>query len=283
MSNLFLGWPNRIDEAALSGGAWLSGLPLANLKERALSKVCRSVNASTGSTVIDLDLGQARSLRALALQNHNLSQAGSWRVKLGSSAGASDIYSGSYQSAWSLSFDSGQLEWGGNNWWDGMVDDDYIRHPYIAPMLLPTWYSARYVRIEISDAANPDGYIQMGRIFVGSGFVPALGAMYGLSEGWEDLSRLDYTLSGALVADIGRRRRWAKFELGYIRQADEAPIVHEMLRRLGTAGEVLYLPNTSNWQGCQRYGFVGRLREMSAIEYPYVNARSIGLVIEELI
>ena len=73
MSNLFLGWPNRIDEAALSGGAWLSGLPLANLKERALSKVCRSVNASTGSTVIDLDLGRARSLRALALQNHNLS------------------------------------------------------------------------------------------------------------------------------------------------------------------------------------------------------------------
>lgn len=233
--------------------------------------------------MIDLDLGQARSLRALALQNHNLSQAGSWRVKLGSSAGASDIYSGSYQSAWSLSFDSGQLEWGGNNWWDGMVDDDYIRHPYIAPMLLPTWYSARYVRIEISDAANPDGYIQMGRIFVGSGFVPALGARYGLSEGWEDLSRLDYTLSGALVADIGRRRRWAKFELGYIRQADEAPTVHEMLRRLGTAGEVLYLPNTSNWQDCQRYGFVGRLREMSAIEYPYVNARSIGLVIEELI
>ncbi len=283
MSNLFLGWPNRIDEAALSGGAWLSGLPLANLKERALSKVCRSVNASTGSTVIDLDLGQARSLRALALQNHNLSQAGSWRVKLGSSAGASDIYSGSYQSAWSLSFDSGQLEWGCNNWWDGMVDDDYIRHPYIAPMLLPTWYSARYVRIEISDAANPDGYIQMGRIFVGSGFVPALGARYGLSEGWDDVSRLDYTLSGALVADIGRRRRWAKFELGYIRQADEAPIVHEMLRRLGTAGEVLYLPNTSNWQDCQRYGFVGRLREMSAIEYPYVNARSIGLVIEELI
>lgn len=283
MSNLFLGWPNRIDEAALSGGAWLSGLPLANLKERALSKVCRSVNASTGSTVIDLDLGQARSLRALALQNHNLSQAGSWRVKLGSSAGASDIYSGSYQSAWSLSFDSGQLEWGGNNWWDGMVDDDYIRHPYIAPMLLPTWYSARYVRIEISDAANPDGYIQMGRIFVGSGFVPALGARYGLSEGWDDVSRLDYTLSGALVADIGRRRRWAKFELGYIRQAAEAPIVHEMLRRLGTAGEVLYLPNTSNWQDCQRYGFVGRLREMSAIEYPYVNARSIGLVIEELI
>lgn len=283
MSNLFLGWPNRIDEAALSGGAWLAGLPLANLKERALSKVCRSVNASTGSTVIDLDLGQARSLRALALQNHNLSQAGSWRVKLGSSAGASDIYSGSYQSAWSLSFDSGQLEWGSNNWWDGMVDDDYIRHPYIAPMLLPTWYSARYVRIEISDAANPDGYIQMGRIFVGSGFVPALGARYGLSEGWDDVSRLDYTLSGALVADIGRRRRWAKFELGYIRQADEAPIVHEMLRRLGTAGEVLYLPNTSNWQDCQRYGFVGRLREMSAIEYPYVNARSIGLVIEELI
>lgn len=283
MSNLFLGWPNRIDEATISGGSWLSGLPLANIKDRALSKVCRSTNATTGSTVIDIDLGQARSLRALALQNHNLSQSGSWRVKLGTSAGASDVYSGSYQAAWFLSFDSSQLEWGGNNWWDGTVDDDYIRHPYIAPMLLPTWYSARHVRIEIDDTTNPDGYIQIGRVFVGGGFTPTLGAAYGLSEGWDDLSRLDYTLSGALVADIGRRRRWAKFELGHIGQSDEAPTVHEMLRRLGTAGEVLYLPNTSNWQDCQRYGFVGRLRELSPIEYPYYKARSIGLAIEELI
>jgi hypothetical protein len=45
----------------------------------------------------------------------------------------------------------------------------------------------------------------------------------------------------------------------------------------------MYLPNTSNWQDCQRYGFVGRLREMSPIEYPYYKARSIGLAIEELI
>ena len=36
---------------------------LANIKDRALSKVCRSTNATTGSTVIDIDLGQARSLR----------------------------------------------------------------------------------------------------------------------------------------------------------------------------------------------------------------------------
>ena len=79
------------------------------------------------------------------------------------------------------------------------------------------------------------------------------------------------------MADIGRRRRWAKFELGHIGQSDEAPTVHEMLRRLGTAGEVLYLPNTSNWQDCQRYGFVGRLRELSPIEYPITRPAPLGL------
>ena len=53
------------------------------------------------------------------------------------------------------------------------MDDDHIRHPYIAPMLLPTWYSARYVRwIEIDDTTNPDGYIQIGRV-LSAGFTPA--------------------------------------------------------------------------------------------------------------
>lgn len=267
----------------MSGGSWLAGLPLTNLQDRALSRVCRSTDATTASTVIDIDLGQARSLRALALQNHNLSQSGSWRVKLGTTAGAGDIYTGSYQAAWFLSFDSSQLEWGSNNWWNGTVDDEYISHPYVAPMLLPAWYSTRYVRIEIKDTTNPYGYVQLGRVFVGGGFVPTLGASYGLADGWDDLSRLDYTLSGALVADVGRRRRWVKFALDFLSHANEAPIVHEMLRRLGSVGEVLYLPDISNWQDCQRYGFVGRLRELSPIEYPYHRIRSTGISIEELI
>lgn len=283
MSQLFIGWPNRIDDATLSGGSWLSGLPLANLKDRALSHVARSTNAATASTVIDLDLGQPRSLRAFSLINHNLSQAGSWRIKLGSAAGGSDIYNGAYQAAWFLSFDANMLEWESNNWWSGIVDDEYTRHPYIAPIILPTWYSARYLRIEINDTANPDGYIQIGRVFTGGGISPTYGAAYGLQEGWDDLSVLDSTLSGSLVTDVRRRRRYAKFSLETIDNDSEAPLVHEMLRRVGSSGEVLYLPNTANYQDCQRYGFVGRLRELSPIEYPYYRTRSIGLSIEELI
>lgn len=283
MSQLFIGWPNRIDDATLSGGSWLSGLPLTNLKDRAMSHVARSTNATTGSTIIDIDLGQDRSLRAVALINHNLSQSGSWRIKLGTTAGASDIYSGAYQAAWFLSFDSSMLEWESNNWWPGIVDDEYIRHPYIAPIILPTWYSARYIRIEINDTANPDGYIQIGRLFIGSGISPTYGPAYGLQDGWDDLSQFDSTLSGSLIADLRRRRRWVNFSFECIDNTSEAPIFHEMLRRLGSFGEVLYLPNLANYQDCQRYGFVGRLRELSPIEYPYYRTRSIGLSVEELI
>ena len=101
MSNLFWDGPTESTRQRFRAARGLSGLPRRTSKTAHCGKVCRSTNATTGSTVIDIDLGQARSLRALALQkNHNLSQSGSWRVKFGTSAGASDVYSGSYQAAW---------------------------------------------------------------------------------------------------------------------------------------------------------------------------------------
>jgi hypothetical protein len=45
MSNLLLGYSNRVDAATLSGGSWLTAsLPLDNLKDRRQAKVARSAN-----------------------------------------------------------------------------------------------------------------------------------------------------------------------------------------------------------------------------------------------
>ncbi len=54
----------------------------------------------------------------------------------------------------------------------------------------------------------------------------------------------------------------------------EAAYIHEMQRLLGTVNEVLYLPYPEDLGESQRYGFIGRLSELSAIEYPYFNSRS---------
>ena len=88
MANIFLAWQNRTDEGTLSGGSWLSSLPLTNLQNRQVQKVARSANAAAASTRFGIDLGQARAIGAVALVVHNISVSGYVRVSASDSPAA---------------------------------------------------------------------------------------------------------------------------------------------------------------------------------------------------
>jgi len=61
----------------------------------------------------------------------------------------------------------------------------------------------------------------------------------------------------------------------------EFQAVFEMQRRQGISGEVLFLPEPASVAECQRRGFIGRMTELSAIEYPYYRHRGAGFAIKE--
>ena len=48
----------------------------------------------------------------------------------------------------------------------------------------------------------------------------------------------------------------------------------------GTCKEVLYAPKATDLAYSQRYGFVGMMSELSAIDYPYFNIRATGVQID---
>lgn len=270
---------NRIDEATITGGSWPT-LTLANLQDRRLSRVARSADALTTSTIIDIDLSTVRALRAVALINHNLSQDANWRVTIGSSSGGSDVYDTGWQGAWAMTFDSEMIEWAADNWWGGIADSDYLRHPWIicAPMI--AYYSGQYVRIEIDDTTNADGYVQIGRVFVGGGFVSRYNAQVNIAEGWNDRTTITTGPSGVEFIDEQRRSRYARFSLPRL-ELEDFKRVFELQRRLGIGAEVLFLPNTYSLQEAQRRGFLGRLRELNALESVTTNVRSVSFHIGE--
>lgn len=282
MGNLVIGWPNRVDDATLSGGAWSGALPLSNVQNRNLWKVARSTDASTSSTKFSLDLSSSYSLRAFAFVNHNFSQAATWRITVGTTAGGSDLYDSGWQAVWHLAFDADKMQWGDVSLWEGVVDAGYTNHPYLAAHTMPFWLNARYVTIEVNDTTNSEGYVEFGRVFVGGGFEPVYNAQYGLQDGWDDLSTVEYSESGAMLHTPRRRRRWVKFSLGILSHT-EAAVIHELIRRQGTTGEVLYIPDNTNQESLQRYGMLGRLRELSPLEYPFYATRGTGFTIEELL
>ena len=283
MANLFLGWPNRIDAGTLSGGSWDSTLALTNLQDRSLAVVARSADAANASTKFNLDLGAAHSLRAFGIFNHNLSQSAQVRISLGTTSGGTDVYAGSWVDAFEITFGSGSDEWSSYNWWSPMSDDEYVRNPFAVIVVLAAFYSARYVTIEFDDTGNSDGWVQLGRVFVGGGLYPAYNATYGLEDGWVDGSQLVEMESGREVAQVRRRRRTVRFALEVLSQASEFGVAHEMQRRLGTTGEILYVPNAADAVLTQRTGFLGRMRSINPIAYPSFRRRSMPVELIEIL
>ncbi len=280
MSKTLIGWRNRMaSPATLSGGSWVATLPLTNLLTTERAEVARSTNALTTSTKFTVDFGQVRTIRTLALLNHNLSQDGTWRVLLGTTSGAGDIYTSAWQAAWFLPFGTGADEWESNAWW-GAPNDEYTGHPFMAPLLLSQSYAVRYLTIEIDDTTNAAGYVQVGRVFAGEAFDPAYGPAYGLKQGWKDLSKAEVADSGAPYFQALRGLRTVSFDLPYF-GLEDAAILYEFQRRSGTTQEVMYLPDKYDYQECQRYGFVGRMPELQPQSYNHYRAKALSITLEE--
>lgn len=82
MSNIFLAWQNRTDEGALSGGSWVSTLPLTNLQTRQLNKVARTTDATRASTRFQIDLGAGnKPIGVVGLVTHNMSVTSKVRIQ----------------------------------------------------------------------------------------------------------------------------------------------------------------------------------------------------------
>jgi hypothetical protein len=261
-ASILLGYGNRIGSATITGGSWLAGAPASNVGTWPLAETARSNSALTTSTKLRINHGAAVAARVLVLARHNLSAAATVRWMRGTTAGGSDVADSGAINAWSFSPRA----------YDGAV--------YDVQLIQATQTSAQYDEIEIADTGNAAGYVELGRVFIGPAFAPAIGPSYGLRDGHSDLSTVGRAHSGAQWVAPSRRLRTAAFTLPYLSLAEGGDL-HQMEQIEGLTGEVAYLPHVSKPAMRQQYGFVGLSRELSGIEYPYFRAQAKALSIEQ--
>lgn len=286
MSNILLAWQNRCDSGTLSGGSWQSTLPLVNLQNRQVQKVARSVNAAQANTTFTIDLGQARSIGVLALVVHNISAVGKARITASDTPGFTVTY---YNSGWVNVWPSGQipqslLEWEDDNFWLGTLSQN-ARTGYQSPYIhiLPTPQSMRYWKVEIDDTANADTYIQIGRLFLASTWVPTVNYAYGAGIGYTDPSPIDVSLSGAEFFDVRSKYRTFNFELQYILGTEAYQYALELQRLAGSTGEVLLVPDPADTTLMPTRAFVGRLIQLAPITQPQPTSFNASFAIKELL
>ena len=130
-------YTNYADSAVVSASSEATALPAANVQSMWRSKPWRSTGCA--SEWIKFDLGAAKNILAVILTGHNLTSAATVHVQ----ANASDV------------------------WTSPSVD---VVIPWSARDLVYLWtanQSYQWWRITFADAANPDGFISLGRAYVG--------------------------------------------------------------------------------------------------------------------
>lgn len=100
-------------------------------------------------------------------------------------------------------------------------------------------YYARYLRIEVLDAGNPDMAFRAGRLMVGSGWQPQKNAKYGMVPfGFEDLSRRTYSADGSLDVGENPKRNHMEFTISFEDEHDLYQNAYELDWRRGSSRDV---------------------------------------------
>ncbi len=282
MSTLQLGWKFYSDSGTLSGGSWLTALPLANLQDPLRSLVARSANALAASTVIDLDLGQTRSIRFLAFLKHNMSQTATYEVTAGSTPGGSESHASGTQDVWAAT-PTLDMSWEDPNWWWGTKSAEEVEgYPIDLIYDFGSVIRARYLRLRITDTSNPAGYVQGARLLVGPLYSPPTSYLLGAQFGWEPRSESKVSLGGVRRFDRRQPVRVFRCQLPALSPSDAYGQMLELQRIASNHGEIMLVQDSTDATYGFKRNFVGFARETDQLEQFAHGYHKAGLVIEEL-
>ena len=284
MSNTIIGYQNRIDAATFAAyGSWSTTLPLTNIKTRQLSKKARSTNAANSSTKLRFSLDSERIIGSVAIVNHNMQKDATWRYRVYSDSGYSTlVYDSGTINVWPL-MPFGSYEWEDSRFWDLQLSAEEIALFTKTLTYVPdTVASAQYYQIEFFDSTNTDGYVELGRIFVGAIYQPEINMSLGASIGDETNTIVDVALSGAEFFDRRNSSRVAQFTLDHLAY-NESIINGDIMKISGVDAEVLYIYDNNTALDLHRRAFLGRLRALSPISQPYNTRYQTTYEIKELL
>lgn len=285
MANAFIAFPNRTDEATLSGGSWVTSLPLTNLQNRLLGKVARSTNLLPASTTFTADLGRLRYMRLFSLINHNLSLDATFQIETSDFSDFSVIaYDSGVIPVWDSVYSTQQLEWEFDNFWFGQLTEEDREGFTLNLVHIPNEPVAnRYVRFKFFDETNPDGYVQFGRLFLSGDWQPSINASYGLQLGYESRTQVDEALSGAEFFDERKAPRVVRFDINNLKDDEAMTRALDMQRILDTSGEVFFVYDPDDTLHLLRRSFLARPRQLNPLEIVFNDRWNTNYELKELI
>lgn len=158
-------------------------------------------------------------------------------------------------------YDSGWLDAWPAAWLAATTEEDRLNVPGLALHMLAAAQTRAHWRFDMSDPSSALGYLDLGRVFLGSVWTPVRGMASGASPGYIDRAGVTEAADGAEYFDEQRNPRIVDFDLtGQTREAAVRKGLG-MQRLLGTTGELLYIWDTDPLY-LPEWSFLARLQEL---------------------
>jgi hypothetical protein len=242
MATAELGFQNWINSGTITDSSHASGMPASGLTGP-VGYPGWQTGASTTAAYFSIDAGAAVTWDIVGLFRTNLTAAATVQILLGSTVGASDIYSGSANLCG--------------------VAAGYLQ----SLNSLGATYLARYAKVIISDSANPDGCLKIGLAYAGPLSTPSNNFDYGDANGWQDDTTFQISKGGQEYPVSTPAYREATFLLQNLTEAEKFDLIMEMDRLASITGNVLFIPNPGSTY-TNREAIFGHMKKSSAPTRP---------------
>lgn len=296
--NAYICLTNRADDATFTPGSEVGTLPVENVTDRRLSKVYRTADitaptltpdtyrdTTSGRTWFEFDMGAVRVLHLAAILGHNITQDGKVRIRLSNVSDFSTLtYDSGLVDAWPTVGAPGSLPWGVFPWGGAISASEASFYSIPTYIILDEGVSGRYGRVDISDASNPDGYIQIGRLWCGPAWIPTKNIDYGWDISWEENSDTEYSRGGQAFVNVYSKRRVMRFTLSNMEENELYSNAFDFMdRRKGTSGDMIVIPQPDYPDLFINEALYCKQRTLNPIANPTYNSRERNFYFEELL
>lgn len=265
--------------ATITGGSFEGSLPSSNLLDDNLKKPARTTDVTLASTQFKISFDATYYARAIVVGPANLTPIFQYRASryTDNTFTISDLDTGWIQPAASQG-DPGSFHWGEDDFW--LRNDHlggYIIHPFTE--LTP----GQYWKIEIDDQANPDGYLDLGRLFMPLGLQPSYNYDYGSTFGMKNNSLVLNTLSGGKKIRRRANPRTLRVNFPVLPEDEGYGQVYRFLQKVGFDAPIFVIPDPDEASTINSRSFFGTLTESESLTQVKGDFISAGFQIEEII
>lgn len=265
MGNFLILSDNAADEGTLSGGNWAVSLPA--MQDPRPTKRARSANLELTSTQFRIALNKVATFRALAFGPTNFTSSARYRITAYSDADfLIETYDSDWQDIGAQAVPSLSLEWENPDFWTGVepIDDPdnagiFVIHDFVLNE------SGKYWQFEIDDQGNGDGFVEIGRLFMGAAYQPSINYLPN-SFGFETNTTMEKALGGTRYYTRRKSARTLNVTFEYLPVQEVWDNVYRLQVISGLDRQVFVIPDPDDIPNRNKRSFLGNFKELTAIQ-----------------